>query len=276
MGLLDALARILTALGIRTDVATFLAWYGLAFARVTSAIALAPFLGGGAVPARVKAGLGAVITAILFMHVTPPESSRAISPLFFAALLVKEAMIGLTIGILAQFVFYAVQMAGSLIDTQRGMSQMTFFAPQLPGNVSSLGQLKFQAALVLFVTIDGHLLFIRALGDSFRPLPLMEFPKFQAGFVASAEQAARLSADALLIAMQLAAPALLALFLVDVAAGAVGKVASQINVHNESQPVKSLAGLAVLLLAIALIMTQLRGRLEQMLLQIQNFLRGMA
>ena len=74
-----------------------------------------------------------------------------------------------------------MQMAGAMVDYGRGMSQATFFAPQLETNVSLLGQLQFQAALVLFLFLNGHLLFLRALASSFQIIPLWISRSLQQG-----------------------------------------------------------------------------------------------
>ena len=191
-----------------------------------------------------------------------------VTTLLFVGLLLKEALIGVAIALTAQLVFYAVQMAGTIIDTQRGMNQATFFAPQLAGNVSVLGQLKFQAALALFLAIDGHLMFLRALYGSFRDVPLLAFPRFQAGILPMVEHITRLSANVLLIGLQLSAPVLLALFLVDVAFASLGKVVPQVHVHFESQTVKSLVGLGLVFLVLGLFLERLQGYFLLMLREV--------
>ncbi len=273
MGILDTLQKILTGLGFHTDITMFFVLFGLGMSRMAAAITLNPFLGGAAVPARIKVGLAVIVTAVLFPSIAGDISGFQVTPVLFVALLVKESMIGATIGFLSQLIFYAVQMAGTLIDTQRGMNQATFFAPQLPGNVSLIGQLKFQAALVLFLVLDGHLMFLRALHSSFQQVPLAAFPHFKSGVSALAEQVIRISADMLVVALQLSAPVLLALFLMDVAFGALGKVAPQINVHSESQPVKSLVGLIVFFLAVAFVMGRLQGHFAEMIRNIYTVSR---
>ena len=87
-------------------------------------------------------------------------------------------------------------MAGATMDYVRGMSQATFFAPQLENNVSLLGQLQLQASLVLFLVLNGHLLFLRALAASFQKMPLLEFPQFSGGTMAAMEQMARYTGTA--------------------------------------------------------------------------------
>jgi flagellar biosynthetic protein FliR len=274
VGLLDAAQRILASAGYRTDLAGFLVVFGLVMARVATAVTLCPFLGGKSVSPPVKTGFSFLFTAVLLpgIGVQAPELSATT----FVALLVKEALIGLTIGFLAQLIFYSIQMAGAIIDTERGMDQPGLFAPQLGSNVSALGQLKLQAALVVFLTMNGHLIFLRALSRSFEQLPLLGFPRFPSGSLAMAEQIARVSAQVFVVALQLAAPVLLALFLVDVCFGVLGKVAPGMNVFSESQPVKAVTGLAVLLLAVGFIFGRFEGVLSRFFWDVYRVLNGMA
>ena len=271
--MLAALQHILANLGIHTDIATSLVLFGLVVARLVTAISLTPFLGGRSVAGRVKIGLAVLISALLFPSVAPQENLGEMSTLLVMCLLVKEAMIGAILGFLSQMVFFSVQMAGAMIDYGRGMSQATFFAPQLETNVSLLGQLQFQAALVLFLILNGHLLFLRALAASFRNVPLLEFPRFSGGTLAGVEQMARYTAQSLVIAVQLSAPALLALFLVDISFGMLGKVASGFHVHSESQPVKALLGLGVVLLALAYILSLMPGHFVRMMGEVDQFVQ---
>ena len=185
--------------------------------------------------------------------------------MLFVALLAKEVLAGAMLGVVCQFVFYGIQMAGVLIDSQRGMTQLSYMAPQLPGPASVLGQLKLQVAIVVFLISNGHLLYIRALDSSFRSLGVLQFPHIAPGSTALLETAARLSANALLIGLQMAAPVLVALLMVDVAFGLIGRMAQGIQVHQESQPVKAMAGLGILLLASGFWMTRLEAHLGAML-----------
>lgn len=273
MDLIGALDRLLSTLGIATDVTRFLVIFLLGMARMLGAITLNPFIGGASVPPRARVGLAVIVTGILFPFIGGGAGEVPPGSLTVFALLVKEIMIGVTIGLISQFIFYAVQMAGTIIDTQRGMNQATFFSPQLPGNVSVLGQLKFQAALVLFLTINGHLLFLRALADSFETLEVLTFPQFQVGLQAVGDQVIRLSAGTFVVALQLSAPVLIVLFMVDVAFGVIGKIAPQINVHTESQPVKAFVGLILVLLTIGLVMARLTTHFTEMIQQVYNLVR---
>lgn len=272
MDLLATAEHMLAAAGLHTNLPGFLALFGLALARILMAVTLAPFFGGQSVPGRIRVGLGVILTAVLLPGLQTTQSFN-LSPLVFVALLAKEVLIGAVLGIVCQFVFYGIQMAGVLIDTQRGMNQMSFFAPQLAGPASVLGQLQLQLAIVVFLIAGGHLMYLRALDASFRALPVLAFPRIAGGTTAFLETVARLSANSLIIGLQMAAPVLLALLLVDVCFGVVGRMASQINVHQESQPVKALAGLGVFFLAAGFLMGRMQFHLGTMMNAVNEMVR---
>lgn len=262
--LFTAFERLWGSVGLGGDPLNHIAVFGLAMTRLVTAITLAPFLGGKTVPNQVKVGLAATIVIVLY-PVLAPSTEQALPTALFVALLAKEALIGALLGLLSQFIFFGVQMAGAIIDTQRGMNQFSFFAPQLQGNTSALGLLQFQAALVVFLAMDGHLVFIQALADSFSATPVTAFPNFAADGLVFTDRLARFSADALLIAVQLALPVMLTLFLIDACFGALGKIMPQVSVHGEAHTLKSLVGLLVVFLALPLLIERFGVSMVDML-----------
>lgn len=271
MDLLAGLERVLSSVGFRGDLHGSLLLYGLVLARLAAAISLSPFLGGQSVPMRMRLGLAAVITAILVPSMPPAGSVTAIDAV---ALLAKEILLGSIIGFLAQAVFYGIEMAGALIDTQRGMNQITLYTPQLPGPASVLGLLQVQAAIALFFTFDGHLYFLRALADSFTAVPAAKFPSLAAGGLALAELVMRVSAQLFVVAIRLSAPVLLALFLLDVCFGLFNRVAAQIPIHSENQTVKALVSLLILVLIMPILAGQLREYPQALFRQIADLVAG--
>jgi len=110
-------------------------------------------------------------------------------------------------------------------------------------------------ALVIFLFLNGHLIYIRALADSFNRIPLFAFPAL-ASPMPVMMRLAQISGQVFVIALQLSGPVVLTLFLVDVVFGAISKVASHVNVHNESQPVKAFVGILILVPSIAFIFSR--------------------
>jgi flagellar biosynthetic protein FliR len=271
----EAFGRVLTALGVGVPVDTFVFIVGLVVARLATAISLTPFLGGAAVPAQARIGLA----FLMALFIAPAASHRwmlpAMNPLFALGLLLKEGTIGAIIGLVTRMVFDSIQMAGDMIDLERGMSQMTFLSPQLQGNTSAIGQLQFQAALAFFLAIGGHLFFMRALAMSFVTLPLFGFPALSAGPMAVADLVIRISAGSLLVAVQLAAPAMIAMFMVDAGFAAVGRVVQQFPIYRESFPLKALLGLLVVMLTAALTFDAIGRWLAKFLSAIPELLNAM-
>lgn len=234
----------------------FLVLVGLAFARMLSFLVVVPFFGGAAVPARVKVATATAFVVILYPALAAelPKDGGPLpfGPVGFIALLAKEAFVGYTLGFVASLVFESVQVAGRVIDFQRGSAMAEMFAPQLQTRVSELGQFKLQFAIVLFLVIGAHHFFISSLLRSFEVVPALAFPKLQAGWTPAAEFITRVTGGVLAVGVQLAAPAMIALLLTDLFFGIVNRVAPQINVFFLSLPVKMAVGLFVVLLALPL------------------------
>lgn len=276
MGMLAALQDILTSLGVHTNAQDFLLLFFLIFTRLVVALNLAPFLGGNALPSQIKVGLAVVIAALLF-----PELNRSAGPMpgnffFYCALLGKECIVGMTIGFISQIVFFGVQIAGIIIDTQRGLNQITYLAPELPGNVSATGNLQIQASIALFLVLGGHLFFLRSLGLSFEVIPPVQLLHMAPGWEALAEEFTRISASAIRIGAQLCAPVVLTIFLVDVSFGSVQKVASSLKISNDTNTAKSWIGLAVFCLSAPFFFEQLQRYLASMIPMIDHFVRNLA
>jgi flagellar biosynthesis protein FliR len=275
MEALPTLQGLLASAGIHIDVQSFLLLFFLIFTRIISALSLAPFMGGQALPTQVKVGLAAVIALLLYPGLAKVAGPLPGSPLVYFALLGKEFVVGMMIGFISQMIFFGVQIAGIIIDTQRGLNQITYLAPQLPGNVSALGNLQIQASIILFLLLGGHLLFLRSLANSFQVLPPVQMPHMSAGWVPIANEFTRISASAILIGAELCAPVVVTIFLVEVAFGSVQKVASSIHISNDVNTAKSWIGLAVFFLSTAFFFDRLQQFLASAIPVIDHFVKDL-
>ena len=275
MGFLPTLQNLLQSAGIHVDVQSFLLLFFLIFTRLISAFSLAPFMGGQALPTQAKVGLAAVTASLLYPGLAKTVGPVPASPTFYFALLGKEFVVGMMIGFISQMIFFGVQIAGIVIDTQRGLNQITYLAPQLPGNVSALGNLQIQASVVLFLLLGGHLLFLRSMADSFVVLPPVQMPHFATGWLPVASEFARISASAILIGAQLCAPVVLTIFLIDISFGSIQKVASSIHISNDAHTAKSWIGLGVFLLSVSFFFDRLQQFLASTIPSIDHFVRAL-
>jgi flagellar biosynthetic protein FliR len=226
---------------------------GVALARVAPAVWIAPFLGGRLVPASVKTVLTLALAVCLAPQLLSETETLAHgAPLLQGAVLVKETLVGATLGFIVAIVFHAAEAAGRLADVTRGASLAEALAAPAGETTSALGTLYFQLCLVLFISLGGHRLFVTALGASYQSLPLLSFPT-ESGLRGLALFCCRITADLVLIAVTLAAPVLAALFLADVTLGLINRFVPQANVYFLAMPAKAALGIAVLVLAVGLI-----------------------
>ncbi len=235
---------------------------GATTARAAPAIFLAPFLGGRLVPGPVKAVLSLALAVALAPALIPAASRlQGAPPLLLGALLVKELAVGAAIGFLVALVFWAAEAAGRLADTARGANLSEALVPQLGIRSSPLGDLHLQLALVLFLALGGHRIFIGAFGASYAVLPLDRFPAVER-LGAFALFAARLSGELIALALALAAPVLAALLLADLTLGLMNRAVPQLQVFFVAMPLKALLGIAILVLAVGAIAGALPAALD--------------
>jgi flagellar biosynthesis protein FliR len=125
----------------------------------------------------------------------------------------------------------------------------------------------------MFLALGGHLAFIRALATSFTVLPITVMPQLHARWFAAAKQATAITSKAITLGFQIASPVILAIFLVDLSFGCIGKVASQIKISNDSNTAKSWLGLGLFFLAGGILLGQLPPFFAAMLAQISRLTR---
>lgn len=251
------MSAIAEALGIKIDLFFTLICWALIFTRILVALLFIPFLGSKAVPGRAKIATALVFSIFLYPLIVPPlqgsfpDNNGIILALFF-----KEVFFGFTVGMITVMVFFALESAGRVIDHQRGGANAQLFVPQL-GEVSIFGLFNFWLAVAFFLSIGGHRHFIKAFFLSFETVPLLEFPSLEPGFSPFLQFIVHLSADVLIIAIQLAAPVLIAVLLVDLVLGLANKMAPQINVFELGFAMRGIIGPVMLYVSLLVLVSQM-------------------
>ena len=90
----------------------------------------------------------------------------------YSLVIITELLTGIAMALVIQFFFAGVQLAGQLIDTQMGFGIMNVVDPLVGTQTPLLGNFKFILAILLFLQIDGHHYFIKALFDSYELVPI--------------------------------------------------------------------------------------------------------
>ena len=219
----------------------------LVFTRIAGIFLSAPVLNSHRVPAHTKIGLS-VLVAIIVVPVVGPPGEAAKEALPFAMLMVKEAVVGLSIGFVAQLIFAAVHMAGEMADMQSGFAFAGMVDPNTGQRTSIIGQFQIMTAWLIFLAVDGHHVLLNGVVDSFQVVPL--------GMVsvdpAVAQGVLGLGSHVFVIALQIGAPIIGAVLLGDLAIGLLSRTVPQMNLLVLGFPIKMTLGLVMLVLALPL------------------------
>jgi flagellar biosynthetic protein FliR len=268
MNAADAIAEMVA----RTNLSLVIFTVGLMMCRIVPVLVLSPFLGGEAVPNEIKIGTGVTLSIVLFPAVRDTMGAIPTSSLPYIGLMLKELFIGMTIAYCVNVVFDAVRSAGTIIDTMSGSNNAQIYAPQLGQQVSLYSDNKIQLTVVLFLTLNGHHLIIEALADSFVLVPLDRFPRFSQGLWPFFDLLIRAFGELMKISLAIAAPAMLAAFLTDLALGMVNRVAPQLQVFFISMAVKPLVAAMVTFMSITLVMGRLQTEFAAMIRMLRHAL----
>jgi len=162
----------------------------------------------------------------------------------------SEMAFGLALGMVVSFVFIAAQWAGEIIGQQMGLNISEVLDPQFGGGGSLVGDLYFMLTMMTFLSpvVNGHHALIKGVRMSFDALPLMtasvntDLLELLIGLFQSSAA----------LAVQLAAPMLMTMLIVDLALGCIGKAMPQMNVMAMGLSIRSMLGVVVLVLGLRL------------------------
>ena len=211
----------------------------LIFLRVSAMIVTIPIVGDSVVPFRVKGGLSLLITLLLF-PIVPTAAWKLSSDIFSMVFrMAGEIMIGVMVGFTSRLIFDGIQLAGQLIGFQMGFSIVNVIDPINNEQVSIISQFQYLVAVLIFLVMNGHHIFLYAIGESFRILPPLgfhfsgELMQLILGFVK----------NMLEVAIKTGAPIIAVLLFMSVGLGLVARTVPQINIFIVGFPLQIAIGL---------------------------------
>jgi flagellar biosynthetic protein FliR len=255
---------------ILAQIAPQAALFMLIATRLSAMLVVAPVFSSKMIPARVKAGLVIIISYITLPIVAAEGGTMPAGVIGFATLAVKEALIGFAFGLVAQFLFAAIQTAGAFIDVTAGFAIAQAFDPTTNSSMSILGRWYNMVAVASFLALGGHQLLVAGLVRSFTLAPPLASPNLDAVIAGVLNRAD----DILLVVVEVGAPIIGALLITDVTLGIISRSVPQMNVFVVGLPLKiivALAGSAILLPAMISLTNGLFG---QMFLDLSHIMRA--
>ncbi|MCL5036820.1 MAG: flagellar biosynthetic protein FliR [Chloroflexi bacterium] len=235
------------------------AMFLLVFTRMVTIFVQAPVWGSHHMPTQILVGMAALISFIIFPQLQIPQELYHVTLPGLGLMVMGQALIGLVIGFVSFIVLGGAQFAGELLDIQMGLSVAAAFDPASHGAVNLIRRFKFYFTMIIYLIIGGHRQLIYIMGRSFDLIPLTNL-NFPGGLI---EFCIHLVGALFYMAIQIAAPVLAALFIVQVALGLLSRVAPQMNVFMLSFPLNIAIGVLLLMVSLPIFVYALHGLIEQ-------------
>lgn len=225
--------------------------------RILAVIAVAPIFSHSTIPNQVKLGFGIMLTLII-VPTLPPLPQFEIFSLQGLLILIQQMIIGVAIGFSMRLVFAAVDLAGQLIGMTMGLGFASFFDPQTQGQSTALNQFLVLLTMLIFLSLDGHLIVVMAAANSFVSMPIAV-----AGGGIDAMKIALWGETIFSAGLLLALPAVAALLITNMALGILTRTAPQLNLFGIGFPITLSIGFVVLALALPGMLKPIENFIEQ-------------
>ena len=202
--------------------------------RLSVVLFLLPFFGGEKIPMPVKGALLMVLALAIWPYLQLPAVAFPGHPFSIMLLLLGELVLGLTMGLVVHFIFAAIQTGGQVIGFQMGLTMVNVIDPMSGQSEGVTAHFLWMVTMLTFLSLNGHLMLVKAVALTFELVPpggLLLTPGL-AGQVLAA------SGQIFVLAVKIAAPIMVALFLVDLGLALVARAAPQMNILFIGFPVK--------------------------------------
>jgi flagellar biosynthetic protein FliR len=256
---------------VTLDTADISTWVGRLWwptLRVGGFVLAAPIAGESNIPHFVKIILSLALAWFMASAVRLPADLSIFSGAGLLAA-VQELLIGVAIGMMVQISFEALIFAGQTISLSMGLGFATLVDPQRGANTPVLGQMFLIFGTLAYLAINGHLVLLGTLAESFHTLPVGAAPVGENLLAAVALRGAVIFESGLLIAL----PAVIALIIVNLALGVVTRAAPQLNVYGIGFPISLLCGFFVLIVGIDGVMAGISSLIDGALTAAANLVR---
>lgn len=209
--------------------------------RIAAMVMAAPIFNTRQIPVRFRLLLAVLIT-LLVQPVLPPSPVVPVFSVDAVMIAAQQVAIGAALGFLMQMVFNALIFGGQVMAYSMGLGFANMMDPANGVNVPVIAQFWLILAMLAFLMMNGHLVLISAIVDTFTVLPVAVDGLTRAGLWELVSWASRMFAAGVLMAL----PVIISLLLVNVGMGVVSRAAPQLNIFAIGFPITLLLGFVLI------------------------------
>ncbi len=206
------------------EITAFVGAYIWPFIRISAMMLVAPIFSTRSIPVRFRVLMAFTITLVVVPVLPPLPLVDFISG---EALLIAihQVLIGAIMGFALQLAFNLFVMSGHILAMQAGLGFSMMNSPQDGIQVTVVGQLYLMLATFLFLALDGHLIMIREVANSFNILPIGTSGISSTGYWMLVSWGSQMFQSAVMMVL----PAMTALLMVNISFGVMSKASPQLN-----------------------------------------------
>ena len=235
------------------DIKAWFYIYSMGLTRIVALFTVLPMLHkkvlGGAM---IRNGIAGSLVIFLHPMLAEYKPDAEINIYFTAGIVLKEVFIGAVIGFCIAIPFWALESAGFFIDNQRGASMASTMNPMSGGETSPMGIL-FSQAFIALVMISGlFMLILESLFLSYETWPVFSY--YPVLHIDAAKFFLNQFDLIIGLAMWLAAPVVISMFITEFGIALISRSAPQLNVFILAMPIKSGVAAAILVVYVATIL----------------------
>ncbi len=248
------------------EITGLLGGYMWPFIRIAALVMTAPIFSSKFVTVRSRLLL-AIALSIVIIPAMPAIDIPAVEPLSGTGLLIiaHQILIGACMGFMLQLLFNAFIIAGQIVAMQMGLGFASMVDPQNGVTVPVISQFYLIFVTLVFISLDGHLILIQVLAESFVTLPVSSSGLPYTSFRDIVAQASWMYAAGVLVAL----PAIGSLMMVNLSFGILSRAAPQISPFSIGFPMSIILGFTIILVTLPAASNHLVTMADQMLQMIR-------
>lgn len=223
-------------------------WITLLFfplSRVLAFFAVAPIFNNIGLPVRIRL-LASIAVTLGILPLLPAPPAVEIGSGAGLWIIAREMSIGVAMGFAMRIVFSALIMAGEQIGFQMGLGFAVFYDPQSSAQTPIIAQYFSLLTTLMFLSINGHLMMISTLAQSFQAIPIGPSALPANAWSNLVLFGGKIFSAGLLFAL----PVTIALLVTNLALGVLTKAAPQLNLFAIGFPITLTAGFAIISLSL--------------------------
>lgn len=234
------------------------------FLRVSGFMLAIPVFGTRVVSPRIRIGLTALIALVIapMLPAVPQVDLLSVRSYVMAA---EQLLIGVSMAFMMQILFQIFILAGQMIAMQMGLGFASMVDPSNGIFVAIISQFYLTLTTLVFLSMNGHLVAIEILVESFYVMPVSTQWQL-GGFFDVATAGSWMFASALFVAL----PAVAAILVVNFAFGVMTRAAPQMNIISIGFPFTMMIGLFVMWVSLSGFLPQYERLVSESLILIKN------